>query len=73
MCVRRWLTIAGCGLAVLVLVVVGTGAWLKWSPRSVPSGQPALAHLGPDSLPAFRRAFNDGAGEIRILAMLSPT
>ena len=70
---RRWLAIAGCGLAVLVLLGVAAGAWLKWSPRSVPSGQPALAHLGADSLPSFRRAFNDGAGEVRILAMLSPT
>ena len=71
--VRRWLAIAGCGLAILVLVAVATGAWLKWSPRSVPSGQPALAHLGADSLPSFRSAFNEGAGEVRILALLSPT
>jgi hypothetical protein len=47
--------------------------WLVHAPRHVPDGQPPLAVLDADSLPAFRDTFDRGAGETRILALLSPT
>ena len=57
------------------VIVVGLAvfAWLKFAPRRVPPGQPALVTIGADSLPAFKAAFNAADGEVRILAMLSPT
>ena len=63
-------------LVVAVVAVVALGgalAWLKLAPRRVPAGQPALGALAADSLPAFRDAFNAAAGEVRVLALLSPT
>jgi hypothetical protein len=65
----------------VLLVLVGTAvlagaavfSWIKLAPRRVPEGQPALATLTPDSLAAFRDSFNAAAGEVRVLAMLSPT
>lgn len=55
------------------LLCVAIFAWLRIAPRRVPPGQPALATLGPGSLPAFQDAFNAADGEVRVLAMLSPT
>src|SRR5262245_48776627 len=63
---------AGIVAACLVLVLAAYG-WLKWSPRRVPDGQPPLATLDAQSLPEFRAAFNASKGDVRILAMLSPT
>lgn len=60
-----------CAAAALLLMAVA--AWLAWSPRQVPAGQPPLHTLRAHSLPAFRAAFNGGRGEVRILALLSPT
>jgi len=60
-------------LAVIVVITVAAFAWLKLAPRRVPMGQPLLATLHAGSLPAFRDAFNAGEGEIRVLALLSPT
>ena len=48
-------------------------AWVKWAPRRVPAGQPALATLNADSLATFRGSFNAAAGDVRVLALLSPT
>jgi hypothetical protein len=61
-------------LALAVVVVLAAGfAWLKLAPRHVPEGQTALATLDVESLPAFRSAFNSAAGQVRIVALLSPT
>ena len=73
MSAKRALKIAGAALAVTVALVVAAGGWLKWSPRSVPSGQPALVTLDASSLPAFRSAFDEGQGQVRVLVLLSPT
>jgi hypothetical protein len=53
--------------------LAGLFLWMKLAPRHVPAGQAKLVTLGPDSLPAFRDAFNAAEGEVRVLAMLSPT
>jgi hypothetical protein len=60
-------------MAATVLVSVAAFVWLKPAPRHVPTGQPPLAMLDARSLPAFRNAFNASEGEVRVLAMLSPT
>jgi hypothetical protein len=64
-------------ILVLVLIAIVAGAaalaWLEFALRRVPSGQPPLATLDSASLPAFRAAFNAGEGEVRVLALLSPT
>ena len=67
-------------IRILVLFVVAVAlaggavlAWIKLAPRRVPAGQAALARVEVDSLPAIRDAFNAAEGEVRILAMLSPT
>ena len=67
-------------IQILVLFVVAVAvaggavlAWIKLAPRRVPPGQAALAHVQADSLPVIRGAFNAAEGEVRILAMLSPT
>ena len=59
--------------AVAALLVTAAAAWLRWAPREVPAGQPPLAILGADSVPGFRAAFHGSRGEVRILALLSPT
>jgi hypothetical protein len=71
--VRAGLKIAASVVATMLLVAVGACAWLKWSPRTVPAGQPQMAALDAKSLPGFRAAFNGAEGNVRILAMLSPT
>jgi hypothetical protein len=60
-------------VAAAVVVSVATCAWLTMAPRHVPAGQPPLSTLNAGSLPAFREAFNASEGEVRVLAMLSPT
>lgn len=70
---KRAFKIAGIALGSGVLLVAVAGAWLAWSPRRVPEGQPSLTTLDANSLPEFRHAFNDGHGEVRIVALLSPT
>lgn len=55
------------------VVLAGLFLSMKYAPRHVPTGQAGLVTLGPDSLPAFRDAFNAAEGEVRILALLSPT
>ena len=59
--------------AALVLSCAAVAAWLAWAPRRVPAGQPPLTTLRPETLPAFRAAFDRGQGDVRILALLSPT
>ena len=64
-------------LAGLVLVVVGAAAggflWLRYAPRHVPEGQPALQRLDEAALPQFRETFNAGVDGVRIVVLLSPT
>jgi len=61
-------------LAVLGILICGLSyLWLRYSPRSAPSGQPPLAMLDASSLQSIRDSFNAHREEVRILAMLSPT
>ena len=70
---RSVLRVLGALVAAAVLLAVLAFAWLRLAPRHVPSGQPPLSTLDERSLPAFRDAFNASKGEVRVLALLSPT
>ena len=59
--------------AIVILAVIAAAAWIKLAPRRTPGGQPPLVTLTSGSLGEFRRAFDAGHGEVRILALLSPT
>jgi len=59
------------GLA--LLVIAGLIAFQLVGPRSTPSSQPPLARLAPGDIGPVRQAFNDAAGSVRILLLLSPT
>lgn len=68
---RAWvllLLVGGLALAGTLSV-----AWLLLAPRRVPAGQPDLAALDATTLDAFHAAFDDRAGSVRVLVMLSPT
>jgi hypothetical protein len=71
--VRTFLLVLG-GLLLVVVAAGGVGfLWLRYAPRQVPDGQPALAHLDEASLPRFRETFNAGVNGVRIVVLLSPT
>jgi len=65
----RIAALAGIG----ALALAAAFAWWKWAPRQTPEGQPPLATLHTASLGSFRDTFNAGSGEIRVVALLSPT
>ena len=66
---RRLLMLA----AVLVIAVVAFLAYQRIGPRQVPAGQPDLATLSGSQLQLLRDDFNAHAGEVRVIASLSPT
>jgi hypothetical protein len=64
----------GLGLAAAVLVAGAVAfGWLRFAPRHVPAGQPALVTLAPGATQALHQAFNAGEDEVRVLVLLSPT
>lgn len=69
---RAWKLAAGTAL-VVIGVLLAAYAWLQHAPRRVPNGQPPLVTVSPGGLEPIRAAFNAGGGQVRILAMLSPT
>ena len=73
MTLRTGLKAALAVVATVVLLCLVIFGWLKLAPRTAPRGQPPLATLSADSLPSFRVAFNANQGQVRIVAMLSPT
>ncbi len=48
-------------------------AYYAYAPRHAPEGQPPLALVTAQSLPAVEKAFNDAADQTRLLVLLSPT
>jgi hypothetical protein len=58
----------------LVASAAGAGfAWLKYSHRRTPVGQPPLSSLDAETLPAFREAFNATHEVTRVVVFFSPT
>jgi hypothetical protein len=58
---------------IVIVASAAVLAWVRWSPRHVPPGQPPLATLRAESLQAFRDTFNASRGQVRVLVLLSPT
>ncbi len=69
----RFLKPLGLIAAALALGALLVLAWMEFAPRMVPEGQPPLTTLNPGSMSRVRDAFNMGDGEVRIVAMFSPT
>lgn len=59
-------------VAVIGLVVAALLAWRVLG-HSTPRGQPPLVDLSADTLNQFESAFNNSSGEVRVVALLSPT
>jgi len=59
-------------LIVVVFLAIALGLQ-QFGTHVTPAGQPALVHLAPEAVEAFRTDFNKAAGEVRIIALLAPT
>jgi hypothetical protein len=59
--------------AVLVAVVAAFFAYTTFADRSTPAGQPPLAEVNQQSLETFKSDFNRARGQVRVIALLSPT
>ena len=73
MTTRTAINVVASIVGVAVLVCGAAWTWMRFAPRHVPPGQPPLSRLDAASLPAFKSAFNASAGDVRVLALLSPT
>ncbi|PYU99529.1 MAG: hypothetical protein DMG10_24625 [Acidobacteria bacterium] len=60
-------------LAAILLVVFLLAGYLAFRPRHTPAGQPSLLSINSETLPEFQRQFNEAAGAVRVLVLLSPT
>jgi hypothetical protein len=60
-------------VAASLLAAAGIVACVHDARRQAPEERPLLASLQAFDLDTFKRTFNAGAGEARVLAMLSPT
>ena len=56
-----------------LLAIVGALAGYLLRTPHTPSGQPPLQTLKTENLSAFHGAFNDAAGKVRVILLLSPT
>jgi hypothetical protein len=54
-------------------LLASAGGWYLWGPAGVPAGQPPLVSLAPANFADLQQAFNENAGKIRVVALLSPT
>jgi hypothetical protein len=60
-------------LIVFVIAVAAYVAFLLRGPGQSPSGQPPLANLSPTNSASLVKAFNDAAGQVRAIVLISPT
>ena len=70
---KRPIIATSVALAAVILLCGAAYAWLMLAPRRVPTGQRPLTTLSAESLAGFRDTFNPAEGEVRVLALLSPT
>ena len=66
---KKTLSIFGGVVGAAVLI----GAWVAWGPSHAPAGQPPLVSLDAANFTQLQKVFNDDAGKIRVVALLSPT
>ena len=60
-------------LIVAIAAIAAAFGWTRLVRHNAPIGQPPLAHLDSARLETLKAEFNGAAGEIRIIALLSPT
>lgn len=60
-------------IALLILIVLGLGIWYAFAPSHTPAPQPAITKLSQQNFSEFKSAFNHGAGNVRLVLLLSPT
>jgi len=60
-------------LAVISLAILLVAGYSAFRPRPTPEGQPPLLYLSSETLLDFQKQFNDSAGGVRVLLLLSPT
>jgi hypothetical protein len=60
-------------LVAILVVAVGVELVRLYGGSQVPAGQPELQALTSGSVGSLEEAFNADAGDVRILALLSPT
>jgi hypothetical protein len=60
-------------LVAILVVAVAVELVRLYGGGQVPAGQQALQALTPGSVSGLEDSFNAGAGDVRILALLSPT
>jgi hypothetical protein len=64
---------AGVVRLLVLLAILAAVAGVALAPPRAPQGQPPLQTLRNADLAAFRSAFNDAAGKVRVILLFSPT
>jgi hypothetical protein len=59
-------------LLLLISILGALAGYALRAPHAPPTQQP-LETVTAENLPAFRSAFNDAAGTVRVILLLSPT
>jgi hypothetical protein len=57
----------------LVGIIAALVVWYLWLSKGTPPGQPPLTFLTQNNLDQFKRDFNSGGDEARLVLLLSPT
>lgn len=57
----------------LVAVLGGVLAWHYYARPLAPAGQPPLIEISASNLDRLRGEFNQAAGDVRVILLLSPT
>jgi len=58
---------------VIVATVLALFGYSTFADRSTPVGQPPLAEVNQQTFETFKNDFNGARGQVRIIALLSPT
>lgn len=67
------MTKRGLALAAALAVVIGLGTYAYLADRSTPAGQAPLAEVDQTVFEELKTAFNAARGQVRVVALLSPT
>jgi hypothetical protein len=59
--------------AIPTALLLGAGLFYFYGGHTAPANQPALLALTSQNLSTIESAFNEANGEVRLLALLSPT
>jgi hypothetical protein len=56
-----------------LVAVIAAFSWHVWGPAHTPPPQPPLETLRAQNFSDFERTFDDAAGNVRMILLLSPT